>query len=163
MSTTSYVGRGTVYAQIGTNPLVSIGNANKLSLSIAEERIEQLDYESAGGGVADSISRIKTMSLDFNGYSFSQKNLQLALRGTSAAVTATTVVDEAGDAVVGGLHVLAKLPDPTVAMTVEKGVTAFVEGTDFIRTCSGFTIPVGSTIVKTLERVIIIPLIFGIR
>lgn len=148
MSTTAFIGKGTVYLQSGTNPLVSVGNVNKLAISIAEDRQEMIDYESAGGGVADSVSRIKSMSLDMNAYSFSASNLEVALRGTSAATTATPIVDEAVEAVAGGLHVLAKLPNPIVAMTVEKGVTAFVEGTDFIRTRSGFTVPAGSTIVS---------------
>jgi len=146
-STTSFIGKGTVYLSSGTNPLVSVGNVNKLAISIAEDRQEMIDYESAGGGVADSVSRIKSMGLDMNAYSFSASNLEVALRGTSAAVTATAITDEAVTAVAGGLNVLATLPDPAVALTIEMGATSFVEGTDFIRTRSGFTIPVGSTIV----------------
>lgn len=150
MATTSFMGKGTVYFGVDGGALVSVGNVAKLSLSVAEEKIEQQDYENSGGGVADSVSRIKSVSVDMTGYSFSQENLALAVRGTSAAVTGGTVTDEAVTAVKGGLNVLAKLPDMTAALTVEGGsgdTTVFTEGTDYIRTRSGFTIPSTSTIV----------------
>jgi len=147
MSTTSFIGKGTVYLQVGANPLVSVGNVNKLAISVSEDRQEQIDYESAGGGVADSVSRIKSMGLDMNAYSFSQENLQIALRGTSAAVTGGVVTDEAVTASKGGLNVLAKLPDASATLTVDSSTgTAYTEGTDYIRTRSGFTIPSTSTI-----------------
>ena len=148
MSTVSYIGKGTVYLQVGNNPLMSIGNVSKLSVAVAEDRQDMTDYENAGGGIAESVSRVKSASLDMTAYSFSQTNLAQALRGTTGAVTATSVVAEPVTAAVGGLHVLAKLPDASVAMTVESavGATTFVEGTDYVRTRSGFTIPVGSAI-----------------
>jgi hypothetical protein len=153
MATQSFMGKGTVYLQAGTGPLVSIGNVSKLSISVAEDRQDQIDYENAGGGVAETVSRVKSATLDLTGYSFSPENLALAVRGTAAAVTAASVVDEAVVAVKGSLHVLANIPSFASAdtFTVEGGLTdttMYVEGTDYVRTRSGFTIPSTSTITE---------------
>lgn len=137
MSTKSYIGKGTVYLQIGSNPLVSIGNVSKLGFNISEEKIEQQDYENAGGGVTASVSRIKSVGVDLTGYSFDDTNMALATRGTAAARAGAAIVDEAVKVVKGGLVTLARLQDLDATITVEDAGTPLVEGTDFIRRRSG--------------------------
>lgn len=142
----SYVGKGTVYVQVGSNPLVSIGNVSKLGFNISEDKQEMQDYENAGGGVAASISRIKAVTLDLTGYSFSDANLALATRGTTAARLGAPVVDEAIKVSKGGLVTLARLQDLTDDLTILNGAVELVEGVDFIRRRAGVEFTAGCSV-----------------
>ena len=150
MATTKFVGKGTVYFAVGTGPLVSIGNCSKLSLNIAEDKLEMTDYESAGGGIAASISRIKSATLDLTAYSFSPDNLALAIRGSATATASVTAITDEAVVAKAGLNMLARLPSfaTGATFTVEPSPsgTAFVEGTDYVRTRSGFTVVAGGGI-----------------
>ena len=149
------MGKGKVYLQalntttgVPTGPLVDVGNVSKLALNVAEDKQEMIDYQSAGGGVMDSITRIKSVSLDMTALSFSQENLAVALRGTSAAVSVTPIAGEAVTVALGGLNMLAKTPASATAIVVkdETDTDTYVAGVDYVQTRAGFTVPAGSAI-----------------
>ena len=148
MSTLSYVGKGKVWIAAGSNAPVALGNVSKLALNVAEDKQELQDYENAGGGVIDSISRIKSVTADITGNSFSPENLAIALRGVATATSSVTAITgEAVEGVAAGLVMLARLPDPTKTFSVLKGSTPFTAGTDYVLTKSGFEVLAGGTIV----------------
>ena len=67
-----------------TGKLAAIGNVDKLSLAVAEDTKELLDYTSAGGGTTNKIIRIKSIDASITLRDISPDNLAIALRGTSA-------------------------------------------------------------------------------
>ena len=149
MTTQSYIGKGSVYIAKAGDPLVRIGNTSKLDFSIEEEKKELMDYENPGGGVADSVTRIKGVKLALSVHKLSAENLATALRGASAVVAAGAVTDEAhANVQVGGLVVFDKTPDTAIAYVVtdNAGTTTYTVGTDYIVRRAGLEIPAGSTI-----------------
>jgi hypothetical protein len=149
MTTQAYIGKGSIYIAKAGDPLIRIGNTSKLEFAIEEDKKEQMDYENPGGGVADSVTRIKSVKLSLSVHKLSAENLALALRGASAAVTGGAVVDEAhANVQVGGLVVFNKTPDISVAYVVtdNAGTTTYTVGADYIVRRAGLEIPAGSTI-----------------
>ena len=99
-----------------------VGNASGLRYSFTEEKKELLDYRDAAGGVADSFSRIDQFELGLDLREFTAENLALAFWGTSAALTATPIVDEAGYKVQAGKFVPTKRAiDTSVAPVLKEG------------------------------------------
>lgn len=149
MQQVSYMGKGSVLAELLNGALVRLGNCSKLTFSIDEEKKELQDYENAGGGLLDSVSRIKSVGIALECSNFSKENLALALRGTAATVTATPVEDEAHTAKTGGYIVFIHIPDPAVAPVVTDATGAIVydAGDDYAVTRSGIEIITGSSIV----------------
>lgn len=139
--TSAYIGKGKVYLATGNNPLVAIGNVSKLVLNVSEDKQELMDYENGGGGVIDSVSRIKSVSAAITANSFSSSNLAVALRGiVTTNLSTTAIVDETHQGVEAGLIQLARLPDSTKAMVVAVGATTCVDGVDYVRTKSGIEV-----------------------
>lgn len=149
MTTQSYIGKGSVYIAKAGDPLVRIGNTSKLDFSFDEEKKELPDWENTGGGVADSVSRIKGVKLALTVHKLTAENLALALRGTSAVSAAGAVTDEVhANVQLGGLVVFDKTPDTAVAYVVtdNAGTTTYTVGTDYIVRRAGLEIPAGSAI-----------------
>lgn len=149
MTTQAYIGKGSVYIAKAGDPLTRIGNTSKLEFSFEEEKKEMADYENTGGGVADSISRIKAVKLALTVHKLSAENLALALRGTSAVSAAGAVVDEEhANVQLGGLVVFSKTPDTAIAYVVtnQAGTVTYTAGTDYIVRRAGLEIPSGSAI-----------------
>jgi len=150
MATRSYIGKGSVsIKQYGAAAgLMRIGNCSKLDLNFEEEVKDQLDYENAGGGLADTESRIKNMTAELSAYSFSPSNIALATRGTSSAITSGTVTNEEHVAYVGATVPFAHLPNlgSTITVKDDTATTTYVEGTDYILTRAGVIILEGSDI-----------------
>lgn len=143
MSTSqSRVFKGTPYAAPYATPnkLTSFGNTAKLTFSPELETKDLPDYESPGGGVAESYTRIKSAKITLELKKVSVANLALALGGKATVVAAGAVVDEAVEANLGCLCLLAKPQDMSVALTVKDatGTTTYVEGTDYTRKRAGF-------------------------
>lgn len=149
IKTTGFVGKGKIYLAAGTNPLVAIGNVSKLTLNVTEDKVELQDYETSGGGVIASISRVKSINVSMTANSFSPANLSVALRGTVTANAGTVaIVGETHEGITAGLIQLARLPDATKTFAVLKGSTPFTEGTDYVITNSGFEVLAGGAIVE---------------
>ncbi|OQA32882.1 MAG: hypothetical protein BWY57_01609 [Betaproteobacteria bacterium ADurb.Bin341] len=149
MASQSYIGKGNVYLGKVGEPLLNIGNTSKLDFSFEEEKKELMDYQNAGGGVADSLSRIKAVNVSLTVHQLSPENLALALRGETANSSAGAVTDEEHVAKTGGLIVFNKTPSQSVAYVVENlsGTITYVEGTDYRKTPAGLIVLEGSTIV----------------
>ena len=136
MTTTAYVGKGTVYLQDRTNsgkPLYPIGNCSKVTDSIEIENKELPDYENAGGGTAAKFSRVKSVKTTIDMTSFSPENLAMALRGSvSAQSSVTAIVGEAATVpALGSLIPLARLMDTSVAPVVKKSGTTVTAATNY--------------------------------
>lgn len=102
--TISYVGKGSIYVRLkgSSAGFLPIGNCDNLEISIANNKIQQMDYQSAGGAVISTVSRISTVTASINCLSIDGKNLALAMRATLSNVTTSAVTDELHDAYHGG-------------------------------------------------------------
>lgn len=156
MATQSYIGKGSVYIARPGKALIRIGNSSKLEFSIDEEKKEQDDYENPGGGVADSISRIKAVKIGLTVLQLSPENLAMALRGTVADLSGGAVAAEPHlDVISGGLVVFDKPQDLTKPLTVTDGAdvapVTYDEGTDYIRRRTGIEIVTGGGIANASD------------
>ena len=123
MSSNTYIGKGTVYIRKSTETsLSSLGNCSKLSLNISEDKKELMDYENAGGGMSDRISRVKSVSLNVTSHKITADNLLSFLRGTSTVVPSAVVQNEYKvDVQLDKLVVLDKVPSG--ALTIVKSAS----------------------------------------
>lgn len=116
-----------------------VGNASALNYSFTEEKKELLNYRDAAGGVADSYSRIDKFTITMDLREFTADNLAQALWGTTAAVNATPVVDEAGyKCQVGKFVPFKRAINTTVAPVVKEGATT-VDTADYTVSAGGLT------------------------
>lgn len=151
MSQYSYIGKGSIYAGIA-GKLLPIGNTSALTLSAEEDKKELQDYENAGGGVIDTVSRISRVGLSMTVHNISPENLAIALRGAATATGAGSVSNEAATAYVGGLTLLARIPDPAQSLTVTyagaaawAAETAYALGTKIVDTGHIYVVTVAGT------------------
>jgi hypothetical protein len=99
-------------------------NASNFSLSFSEEEKTLLDYRTGAGGTDASVKRISAMSSTIDLRHATVQNLALALWGTTAALNATPLVDEAGYKINTNTFVPTKrIIDTSVAPVVKKGAT----------------------------------------
>lgn len=88
-------------------------------MAVSEDQKELLDYTSAGGGTQNKIIRIKSIDASITLHDISPDNLAIALRGTTAAVTAGTVTDEPHVAYTNGLVQFNYIPDTAQTIAVK--------------------------------------------
>lgn len=124
----SFMGKGTIYRRkrgVANAPLEPMGNCSSLVFNIEQERIDELDYESAGGGKRMTIYRISGVTAAITTKSHDAQILALGLRGTATSTTSVTaIVGEAhADVALGSLVVLNRFPDLTQTVIVKKGAT----------------------------------------
>lgn len=124
----SYIGKGEVFIRrrdATGAARVPIGNTTELSFSIEEEKKELVDYTSGGGGVIDSVTRIKAVNGTAKVTNLSAGNLALAVRGRATAtsgvapITGETVAS--ADVVLGSLVRLSRLIDTSQPVVVKQG------------------------------------------
>lgn len=134
MAQKTYIGKGSIYADSGTTGLIPLGNCSKLSVSIDEETKEMLDYENAGGGVLNSISRVTGVKLGITCHNFIADNLALAVRGGATARASATITDEALTAKKGALITTTRLIDSAqpVVVTNDAGTATYASGADYV-------------------------------
>lgn len=150
MENYSYIGTGKVYLGVvgGTTGLLEVGNCTALSFAVNEETKEIKDYTKPGGGTYNEVRRISSVEVSMTLADLSPENLARALFGTTAAVTAGAVTDEAHVAHLGAFVPLDNIPDSTVAyiVTDEAGATTYTAGTDYEERPGGLFILTGGTI-----------------
>ena len=124
MAQYNYIGKGSIYiGQSGS--LVPVGNCSALQLGIEEEKKTLSDFENAGGGTVETVSRITGATLSMTLHNISPGNLAIGLRGETTATAGATVTDEAhANVFVGSLVLLDRIPNPSAALTATHGVTA---------------------------------------
>jgi hypothetical protein len=143
----AYIGKAKVRVALfseGTTfenrPFRDLENVSNFLFSFAEEEKKLLDYASASGGVDASIRRITDATGSMDLRHFTADNLALALWGTTAALSAVAIVDEAGYKIVPNKFVPTKrLINTTVAPVVKKGSTV-ISTTDYTVSTGGITI-----------------------
>lgn len=131
----SFIGKGSIYAAEigGTGGLITLGNCSELNVAVNEDKKEQQDYQNAGGGVTNTVSRISSVTASVTALSLSPKNVALALRGLVNAHTGATQTDEQHVGYAGAFIALDHILDPseTVTVTSDDAGTTYVEGTDY--------------------------------
>lgn len=148
----SYIGKGKFWIRkrgATTAPRVEMGNVTSATFNAEEEEKKLKDYTSAGGGTLDSVKRVESVTLEFTTTNMSPANLAIAQRGLVTLLdSVTAIADEVVAVVPGGMSLLARLPNPTVAMTVENtaGTVTYVDGTDYQRTTAGIEVLAGGAI-----------------
>jgi hypothetical protein len=145
MATYSYLGKGKIYLKSTSGGgAMPIGNCSALEMGVETNSITQPDYTSAGGGNANEIARVASVSLNMTMLDFRPENLVIALRGTTAEIASVSVTDERHTAYAGGLVSLDAQPDAdqpvTVTIDPAGANIAAVEGDDFALTNAGIVI-----------------------
>jgi hypothetical protein len=123
-----------------------VGNVSALDIAITEERLEQTDYTSAGGGNCAVVRRVDSVELSMTMTSYDADNLALAVFGEATPDVAGTVTDEAQTTPAtldeDTLVVTDKIIDITGTTTVtsDPAGTTYVEGTDYTVGGAGITV-----------------------
>ena len=110
----SYSGKGPIYIKERGVPggFMPIGNCSALAFSAEENRIEQPDYTSEGGGLANSITRIAGVTAGITARYTPPGKLARALAGTITRVAGgTSVTGERHTAYKGALVPFDTQPD----------------------------------------------------
>lgn len=141
----SYIGKGIIYAQLfdGTGAMLPIGNCSKLELSFDEEKKEMKDFTSPGGGNANVLQSISSVSAALITHDISADNLALGLRGSVTYQTASAVTGESHDilGVDGEMVPFDFIPDTAVAYVVKNASAAVqTKGVDYTETPNGILI-----------------------
>lgn len=148
----SYLGKGPIYAGVVGGALLPVGNCSALQFAVSESKINQPDYTSAGGGSANSVSRVDDVTGSMTLLDLSPKNLSLAYRGTTREVTGgVNVTGEAHTAYPNALLAFVNTPDVSdtadivVTLDPSGSPVVLVENTDYEVTRAGVVFLEGST------------------
>ena len=144
---TAFIGKGKVRVAMysaGTTfenrPFDFVENCSNFQFGFAEQEAKLPDYTNASGGVDASVKRITDTPGSMDLRHFTASNLALALWGTTAALSAIAIVDEAGYKIVPNRFVPTKrLINTSVAPVVKKGATV-VGVADYTVSAGGITI-----------------------
>jgi len=127
-------------ATFESRPLSHLGNVSDFQFSFSEEEKKLADFTSASGGVDASQKRISDATGSFDMRHFTAANLALALWGTTSALAATPITDEAGYKIVPNMFVPTKrLINTSIAPVVKKGATTILTA-DYTVSAGGITI-----------------------
>lgn len=142
----SYIGKGTIYLKAlkaGTG-LMPVGNCSALEVSFEEDKKEQKDYTSVGGGNVNVVSRIDSVTGSMTAMDLSAESLAPALRAAIKNEAAGQVTDELvkGAGNDGELLPFAFAPDHAQPITVKNASddSDLKEGTDYTLTANGLLV-----------------------
>lgn len=122
MTDFSYIGVGKVHLkEYGSAAgLTFVGNVSALGLAINEDVKELKDFTQTGGGTYNEVRRIDSVEASMTLHDLSADNLAKALFGSTSAITAAAVVDEAlGAGYKGALVPFANPVNTSVAPVIE--------------------------------------------
>lgn len=143
MADKSFIGKGKLHLKVkgAADGLRPIGNVSVFQFTANEEKKELQDFQSAGGGVANTLRRITGVEGSITLHDYSVENLALALFGSTSQVTAEAVSDEALTAYDDKLSRTEFVidTDQTVTVTGTGGTPTYVEGTDYTVSPAGIT------------------------
>lgn len=127
----SFLGKGTIYRRkrgVVNAPLEPMGNCSKLVFAVNQDRIDELDYESAGGGKRATIYRISGVTATITTKNHDAQILAMGLRGTATENTSLAAIsgEPHADVNKGSLVVFERFPDLTKTITVKKGASTIV-------------------------------------
>jgi hypothetical protein len=151
-----YIGKGrlSLRKKGASAPFVPVGNASKVTFTVDEDKKENKDYESSGGGNRKTVSLIKSVSLSLTTTNLSPENLMIAWRASATNESSTTAVtDEKHTAYQGGITLMDFLPNAEKALTVADatGTTTYKENEDYTRTPGGIEVLSGGKMVDGTE------------
>lgn len=148
MADYSYLGSGKVFMkEYGASAgLKFIGNVSALAFAVTEETKELKDHTQPGGGTYNEVRRVQSIEMNLTGHDFSPDNLARVLYGSTTAITAGSVSNEAATAYKDSLVPLANLPTAITAVTGTGGTPTYVANTDYELTEAGLFIPATSGI-----------------
>nr|WP_067285731.1 hypothetical protein [Marinobacterium profundum] len=131
-----YKGKGTGYLRnkAGSLGFLPIGNASAIDLAFALAKQEMQDYENQGGGTADSISSIESVSASITLLNLNPENIARVTAGASVAVAGGAVSAEVHTVASQGSFVkFLQVPDTdaTITVTGPSATPSYVEGTDY--------------------------------
>lgn len=141
----TYRGKGSWYLKPAAGGYLPMGNISSSTFAIEEATEKIPDYENAGGGTADAISRIDAVALELVTYNYSTANLAIALRAGTSAVTAGAVASEDHVAYKGAFIPFNRPRDTSEAVTATQGATPMVLDTDYTIDAKGQGIWITST------------------
>lgn len=141
----SFIGVGVVYLElIGSNlGLINVGNVSQLEYAFDEEKQEQRNFMTPGGGNANVQSSISSFTGSMTMVDYTAENLAKALRGSVTAVVAGAVTEEPHScAGVDGELIPFDFPvdhgeDITVVTTADG---ALVQDTDYTVSSTGIVV-----------------------
>jgi hypothetical protein len=156
MADKSFIGKGIVYLN-GRD----VGNCTALTLGVTEEKIELKNYRTAAGGNYNSLTRIDSVEVSMTISDFSVENLALGMFGTTSAVTAAEVANEAiaapaslaGDPLIKTANVIDTAE--TVTVTSSPAGTTFTAGTDYTVTPAGIRLVSATTTITASQNLLI--------
>jgi hypothetical protein len=132
----SYIGSGRLLARKRgeEGPYRELGNVSALTLGVEQETKRLRDFRAPGGGTYNQVDRITGVTLAVTAHDLSPENIALALYGTTAAVAATPVVDEAHAVYPGGYFITDTPLNADVAPVVTNmaGAVTYTAGTDYV-------------------------------
>lgn len=132
----SYIGKGSIYiGPKGSKSLRKVGNASSLEIQAEQDEQRQTDYTSAGGGAANIVQRISSVSASMTMLELSPENLALALRGEESEKSGSDSTTETiSEAKPGTFVPLDNIPDTDESITVtsKSDDTELTEGKDYI-------------------------------
>ncbi len=140
---TAFIGSGRVKVapygsgtQFGDRAFVDVGNTSAFAFSFTENRQELRDFRDPAGGVDASVARIESVTGSMDLRHFTAANLALALWGTTAALAATPITNEAHKARLGRFVALNRIVNTAVAVVVRVGATV-VNTADYVVSAGG--------------------------
>jgi hypothetical protein len=142
----TFMGEGDLYLRpFAGGRLRRVGNCPQMQVEITEE-VKELESFRPGGGLYNSVRRVKKAMLKLTLDDWTQENMALALYGDAQSVPSGSVTDESHTAWLDGVVRLAQAPSAITTVTNATGDVTYVEGTDYEIEAGGLLIPEDSTI-----------------
>lgn len=138
----SYIGKGSLFAQVlgASGGGLPFGNISAVNVKVSEDKKELMDYQSAGGGMANTLRRITAVSVDLTARDFSAENISKALFGSASVLAAGTGVTETITAYKDSFIPLKKAGVTNVVVKNAAETTTYVAGADYDLLRSGIWI-----------------------
>lgn len=121
-----FIGKGTAYLRRRAEGahLMPVGNASALSLAFEPNKVELPDYENAGGGIADSHTRIQSVTASFTIANMNADNIARATAGRFSTKSGGGVAGEEHAAGPEGSFLrFDKIPDADKPITISSSAT----------------------------------------
>jgi hypothetical protein len=146
-----FMGKGKFYSREFAKksfPARFWGNVSQLDLKIDQDKIEQPDFTTSGGGVACSVTRIKSVNFELTANCMSPENIATGMFSTIREINAATATTDEEHVAHKGALVILNNPIPGTVTVNDKTTpaTVYTAGTDYIVTGAGLYIPDTSTI-----------------
>lgn len=151
-----FIGKGRilmgVYDPVMNNrKFFPVGNAEELKLSVSTEEKTLKNYLDCSGGDLETLTRVDKVTVSMVLTDFTKLNIESAVYGLANDTTATAIADESIRCYPGYFTPTAHIINTALPVTVSKGVTPLVAGTDYRVSHAGIEILTTSTQVTGWE------------